>query len=182
MTDESHTTYGALTSPVDDSGSARSFSVAWRRVTSDDVALGRRFLEVMCEMDHHYAEGDWDAIFGLMTGEGCKYYVGEGDAFELVIGYQWDGGREKYQIRSAGFRGQIECHEALRGLAENTRAFLSENQQSGVYAIVPLVMDNPRIVQLYGLIPWYPGWKVTGGHHVVGGTYWKIELADSEVQ
>ena len=150
-------------------------SVHWRLVTASDPVLGRRYQDVMAEMDHHYAEGNWPDVFRLMTADGCQYYVGCGQAFELVIGFQWDGDRQKYQVRSVGFRGDIEPHEALILIADQVAGFAHEHRQSHVYAIIPLTMDNARIVQLHGLIPWFPGWKITGGHHVAGGTYWRLE-------
>ena len=149
--------------------------VNWQRVTSDRHDLGHHFLDVMSEMDSHYAACDPSEQIQLMTTGGWEYYVGTGEGFELVVGYQWDGGHNKFQVRSTGFRGCLEPHEALALVADHVLEFIRTHDQSAVYAILPSAMDNPRMMQAIGLIPWYAGWRATGGHHVAGGAFWKIE-------
>ena len=110
--------------------SSGPFMVRWERITFDNPGLGRRLQDVMRDMDHHYREGEWDEIFETMTGTICEYYLGTGDGFEIAIGYQWDEQRDKYQVRSVGFRGSLEPHTALDEVARHVQAFAHERKQS----------------------------------------------------
>lgn len=157
-------------------------SVIWTLITRESLDLGRKFLDVMADMDRHYREEEPGQVCERMVSEGCRYYYGAGPGFEVVIGYQWNANREKYQARTAGFRGILSPHDALRLIVEQGRRFLHDVGQSCVYTIVPRAMDNPRIMQMHGLVPWCPELKVSGGHHVEGGTYWKLELVSSAGQ
>lgn len=166
----------SLPQAVDGRGSELP-AVAWTLITRESLDLGRKFLDVMGDMDRHYREEEPAQVCERMVSDGCRYYYGVGDQFEVVIGYQWNANRDKYQARTVGFRGAITPHDALRLIVKQGRQFLRDEGQSCVYTIVPRFMDNPQIMRMHGLVPWCPELKVSGGHHVEGGTYWKLELA-----
>jgi hypothetical protein len=152
--------------------------IEWILASRDRMEYTRKFLEVMAEMDRHYQDDLQGQAYENMVAEGCHYFYGRGDGFEVVVGFQWNDAREKYQLRTAGFRGDITPHEALLQMIQLSRSFAHSAGVKAIYTIVPRTMDNPRILQFYGLIPYCPSLKVTGGHFVEGGTYWRLELAE----
>jgi hypothetical protein len=154
--------------------------IAWSVVTRECLEIGRKLMDVMGDMDRHYRDDGHGHSYEVMASEGCHYFYGTGDRFEVAVGYQWNHAREKYQLRTAGFRGDITPDEALSQMIALSRQFMRNVGISLFYTIVPRRMDNPRIMQMYGLVPWHPEVKATGGHYVEGGTYWRIELLPKE--
>ncbi len=146
---------------------------------ADDLPRCRRFLAVMGEMDRHYRGEAHDRVIPRMLDPACAYYLGEGDDFELAIGFQWDGAREAFGLRTMGFVGNIEPHEALDLFVPHFLSFMRERSLRWIFAIQPIRMDNPRILQLYGLVPWRTDVVLTGGHHVQDGIYWRISPAQA---
>lgn len=162
--------------PETDSQAIAPPSIAWRRLLPGDAEGCHQYMEVMIRMSRHYADGDQAEVRRLMTSEGRCYFIGDGNNCRVVFGLRWYGDHDRYSIQSLGFIGAIEPYQALDAVVDKCHLVFASLNIDTCFTIIPENMDDPRILQLYGLLPHHPDLVVRGGHHVIGGTYWSCRL------
>lgn len=155
-------------------------AVDWTLLDHESSSLCSRYMRIMAQMDRHYADADLAEVAGYMTSEGRAYYIGEGNGFEVALGFRWYPKRKMYCIQSTGFVGQIEPWEAVELAVAKVKSFALERRLRSVFAIVPDRMDNPRILQFYDILLWRKDLLAAGGHQVEGGKYWKLSWTAEE--
>jgi len=124
-----------------------------------------------------YSPADPGRELRKMTSYPCEYYYYAGVAFEIVVGFKWLRRLKRFRIMSVGFVGEIRPAEALDRIAAKLKQFASDNGVDRLVAIRPWQMDNPRILELYGLLRGHPTLHVRGGHKLPEGEYLWIGFA-----
>ena len=164
-------------SKVEPAGDRTSFQ--WQRVTRDTGELAQRFYTSMCRCDPHLAECDFEAIYRLIAGPSCRYYLGQGAGFELMLGYQWSAERGLYQLQMIGCVGEVDVSAAVDHLVDNFRELLASTNQTRIFMIEPAQKQNTMIDRMCSHSLWHPALRMTGGSAVPGGTFWEIELIEA---
>lgn len=136
----------------------------WLDVILEDIDMVRRWLRVNQQMDPFYLH-ETPLLFGNSMAHrpsplGAAYYYWTPE-FEVVLRLVLNERRMLHQVQSIGFVGSTTPQAALDLAVDRGVAYLRERDDNRVIATVPKKMGNPRILELYRLIPSHPRLEVT---------------------
>lgn len=149
----------------------------WTRLNSDQLYLGYRFLEIMQQMNRaSYSPTRPERMVARISGPPSEYFLFSGARFEIALGFRWIAKLNRFRIMSVGFIGQITPLEALNRVTAKCRSFATSKGVTRLIAVRPFQMENPCIMQFYGLLKGHATIQVRGGHRLPEGEYLWIDF------
>lgn len=153
----------------------------WLHVTTEDLSMVQRFLNVMYRMDDRYRR---DSIrqFSNWPGHlhedfGGAYYYWTADS-EVVVRFDYFRPRKQFEFKSVGFVGSLTPAAALDLMIDKAVEFLRAHGATSGFAIRPKHMQNPQIMQLHDMVLQNPRLRVTVEKDAPNDVRWNIELLE----